>query len=63
MHASLRIVRYHSRFWKLMGQYLGIGWTLGRERVLDDVVNVGLFVPLGFLVHIGVAWRIPSLLG
>jgi membrane protein YdbS with pleckstrin-like domain len=49
--ADIPIVRYHSRFWELTGRYFGLDWTLGHERALDDVVNVGLFVPLGFLVH------------
>ena len=45
------IVRYHTRFWELTGQYLGLGWTAGREQGLDGAVNILLFVPLGFLVH------------
>src|SRR5262249_18627744 len=49
--APLRIVHYHTRFWELTGRYFGIGWTLGREQALDDVVNVMLFIPLGFLMH------------
>ena len=49
--APLNIVRYHTRFWELAGRYLGLGWTAGREQVLDAVVNAALFVPLGFLVH------------
>ena len=49
--APLNIVRYHTRVWELAARDLGIGWTAGREQVLDAVVNVGLFVPLGFLVH------------
>ncbi len=49
--APLHIVHYHTRFWELTGRHLGIGWTLGREQALDGVVNVVLFVPLGFLVN------------
>ena len=49
--APLNIVRYHTRFWELTGRGLGLRWTPGREQVLDAVVNVALFVPLGFLVH------------
>jgi glycopeptide antibiotics resistance protein len=49
--APLPIVRYHTMFWELLGKHLGIGWTLGRERALDGVVNVGLFFPIGFLIH------------
>ena len=49
--APLNIVRYHSRFWELAARDLGVTWTAGREQVLDAVVNVALFVPLGFLVH------------
>ena len=49
--APVNIVRYHSRFWELTGLHLGLGWTAGSEQVLDAVVNVGLFVPLGFLLH------------
>ena len=52
--APLGIVRYHTLFWELTGRYLGLGWTAGRERALDAVVNIGLFVPLGFL---GRRWR------
>jgi glycopeptide antibiotics resistance protein len=49
--APLNIVRYHTRLWELSGRYLGLGWTAGREQVLDAAVNVALFVPLGFLIH------------
>ena len=47
----LNIVRYHTRFWELTGQHLGLGWTAGREQALDGAVNVVPFIPLGFLVH------------
>ena len=49
--APLRIVRYHTLFWQFTGRHLGLGWTAGRERVLDAAVNAALFVPLGFLGH------------
>jgi VanZ family protein len=49
--APLGIVHYHTRFWELAGRYLGLGWTVGRERALDAALNIALFVPLGFLVH------------
>ena len=56
--APLRIVRYHTLFWQFTGRHLGLGWTAGRERVLDTAVNVTLFVPLGFLGHCW--WRAGS---
>ena len=49
--APLNIVRYHTRFWELAGRHLGLGWTAGREQVLDAAVNVAVFMPLGFLMH------------
>jgi hypothetical protein len=52
--APLRVVHYHTGFWESMGGYFGTEWTLGREHVLDEVVNVLLFLPLGFLMH---RWR------
>ena len=50
----LPIVRYHTLFWELSGRYTGVGWSGAGERVLDAVVNVVLFVPLGFVLH---RWR------
>jgi hypothetical protein len=56
--APLKIVSYHSLFWQFTDRHLGLGWTAGREQALDAVVNVALFVPLGFLGHRW--WRVGS---
>jgi hypothetical protein len=52
--APLNIVRYHTWFWELTGQHLGLAWTAGREEALDELVNVALFIPAGYLIH---RWR------
>jgi len=49
--APLRIVHYHDQIWLFTLRRLGLGWTAGRERALDAVVNAGVFMPLGFLGH------------
>lgn len=43
-----------NRFWNVLYQRFGITWTLRYEIGLDVLVNVLLFLPIGFVVH---AWR------
>lgn len=43
-----------NRFWNFLYQRFGIVWTLGYEIGLDVLVNLLLFLPVGFAVH---AWR------
>jgi glycopeptide antibiotics resistance protein len=44
-------VRYQDQLWDWTARYLGFGWSAGREAALDALINVALFVPVGFLLH------------
>lgn len=42
-------------FWNFLHDRLGIGYTVMRDHVVDAIVNVALFVPIGGLACAG--WR------
>ena len=49
--APVTTVYYQTLFWEFAGRHVGFGWSARHERLLDDVVNVAMFAPMGFFVH------------